>query len=139
MIAMPGALTNDNRLRLAARVMAGIERAALASLVVLSACTPPAAVSSFVADGDYKGSSTRYQVLLRTCPRPQLLTMHVQAGITYYPWINQYIPVSVQSNGTVSGALPGVQLTGTSDGTTIRGNVTDGQCGLHFTVRKIGT
>jgi hypothetical protein len=57
----------------------------------------------------------------------------------FYRWENQYIQVSVLSNGTVSGALPGVQLTGTHDGTTIQGDVTDGQCRLHFTLRRVGT
>jgi len=57
----------------------------------------------------------------------------------FYKWGNQYIQVSVQSNGKVSGSLPGVQLTGTHDGTTIQGDVTDGQCGLHFTLRRVAT
>ncbi len=107
-------------------------------LLGLSACAPQSAYS-VSGDGDYRGSSTRYQVLLRTCPRPGLLALHVQGGVTYYPWNGQYIPVSVSSNGTLSGAAPGVQLTGTHDGNTMQGDVTDGQCGIHFTVRRLGT
>ena len=57
----------------------------------------------------------------------------------YYRWGSQDIQVSVLNNGTLSGALPGVQLTGTHDGTNIQGDVTDGQCGLHFTLKRIGT
>ena len=49
-----------------------------------------------------------------------------------YKWGSQFMQVTVQSNGAMSGALPGVQLTGTSDGTTMQGNITDGQCGLRI-------
>ena len=31
---------------------------------------------------------------------------------------------------------PGCRVTGTHDGSTIQGDVTDGQCGLHFTLRR---
>jgi hypothetical protein len=110
----------------------------LASLLTLGSCVTPV-VSSISGDGDYRGSATRFQVLRRTCQRPGLLTVSVRGGVMYYRWENQYIPVSVLSNGTVSGSVPGVQLTGTHDGTTIEGNVTDGQCGLHFTLRRVGT
>jgi hypothetical protein len=59
--------------------------------------------------------------------------------VTYYRWADQYITVTAQSDGTLSGTLPGVQLTGTYDGTTIQGDVTDGQCGLHFTLTRVGS
>ena len=110
----------------------------LASCLALGACapTPTPTVSG---DGDYRGSATRFQVGRRNCPRPGLLTISVRSATMFYRWDNQYIPASVLSNGTVSGVLPGVQLTGTHDGTTIRGNVTDGQCGLHFTLRRVGS
>ena len=87
---------------------------------------------------DYRGSRTRFQALRRDCPRPVLLTLGVRGNTMFYPWIDQYIQVSFRG-GTVSGSLPGVQLTGTYDGTMIEGNVTDGQCGLHFTLRRIGS
>jgi hypothetical protein len=54
----------------------------------------------------------------------------------FYPWGGQYIQVSILNNGTLAGSLPGVQLTGTHDATAIRGDVTDGQCGLHFTLTR---
>jgi len=106
-------------------------------LLALNACSTPVA-PTISGDGDYRGTATRFQVLRRTCQRPGLLSLNVRNGIMFYRWENQYIQVSVLNNGTLSGNLPGVQLTGTHDGTTIQGNVTDGQCGLHFTVRKIG-
>jgi hypothetical protein len=111
----------------------------LMSPLVLASCTVPQA-ATVAGDGDYRGTTTRTQVLRRTCPHPTpLLMLNVKAGVTYYPWDNQYIPVSILSNGTLSGSASGVQLTGTHDSATMQGDVTDGQCGMHFTVRKVGT
>jgi hypothetical protein len=111
---------------------------ALIALLALSACvSPPAPTIS--GDGEYRGTSTRFQVLRRNCPRPGLLHVTVQSGVMFYRWASQDIQVSVLNNGTLSGSLPGVQLTGTHDGTTIQGDVSDGQCGLHFTLKKVGT
>jgi hypothetical protein len=103
----------------------------------LAACVP--AIAPINPDGDYRGTATRFQSLNRTCPRPGLLTANVRDGVMYYKWGGQFIPVSVRRDGTVSGSLPGVQLTGTHDGTIIQGDVTDGQCGLHFTLKRAGT
>jgi hypothetical protein len=109
-----------------------------AMMLGLGACGP-LAVAPINPDGDYRGTATRFQSLNRTCPRPGLLTANVRDGVMYYKWGGQYIPVSVRRDGTVSGSLPGVQLTGTHDGTIIQGDVTDGQCGLHFTLKRAGT
>src|SRR5579863_5757982 len=95
-------------------------------LLALGTCAPPVA-PTVSADGDYRGSTTRFQVLRRTCPRPGLLRLSVRNAVFFYPWESQFIQVSVLNNGTVSGSLPGVQLTGTYDATIIQGNVTDGQ------------
>jgi hypothetical protein len=107
----------------------------LASLLSLGACVAPVA-PTVAADGEYRGSSTRFQVLRRTCPRPGLLRLSVRSATLFYPWGGQYIQVSILNNGTLAGSLPGVQLTGTHDTTVIRGDVTDGQCGLHFTLTR---
>ncbi len=107
--------------------------------LTLSACGP-IAMQNVSGDGDYRGTSTRFQASRRNCPRPGLmLNVNVRAGVMYLRWENQYIPVSVESNGRVSGAIPGVRVTGTHDGSTIQGDVTDGLCGLHFTLRRAGT
>src|ERR1700727_2812115 len=94
--------------------------------LILADCTNVAVVP-INGDGDYRGSSTRFQALNRACPRPGLMSASVRGGVMYYRWTNQYITVSVLSNGQVSGSIPGVQLTGTHDGTTIQGDVSDGQ------------
>ena len=106
-------------------------------LVALAGCTA-VAVPMASADGEYRGSATRFQVLRRTCQRPGLLNIPVRAGIMFYRWENQYMQVQVLSSGAVTGSLPGVRLTGTYDGTIIQGDVTDGQCGLHFTLKRVG-
>jgi hypothetical protein len=106
--------------------------------LAISACAP-VGVQVTSPDGDYRGTATRFQVLRRTCQRPGLLNQNVRGGVMFYRWENQYIQVSVSHRGTVSGSLPGVQLTGTYDGTIIQGDVTDGQCGLHFTLRRVGS
>jgi hypothetical protein len=110
---------------------------AMTCSLALAACVRPA-YQTASPDGDYRGSRTRFQALRRDCPRAVLLTLSVRGNTMFYPWIDQYIQVSFRG-GTVSGVLPGVQLTGTYDGTIIEGNVTDGQCGLHFTLRRIGS
>jgi hypothetical protein len=110
----------------------------VASSLTLAACLATLA-PTVSGDGDYRGTATRFQALRRTCQRPGLLTLSVRSGVMYYRWENQFIQVSVLNNGTLSGSLPGVQLTGTHDGTMLQGDVTDGQCGLHFTVKRVGS
>lgn len=118
------------------RIMRLIDTIILASVLALGACGSPVA-PTILGDGDYRGTATRFQVLRRTCPRPAILKLSVRNGVMFYRWDNQFIQVSVLSNGTLSGSLPGVRLTGTHDGTTMQGNVTDGQCGLHFTLTRV--
>jgi hypothetical protein len=137
MTAIPGARTRHEWISM--NKPRWIETIAVASFLILGGCTLPQA-AAISGDGDYRGTTTRTQVLRRNCPHPTpLLTLSVRGGVTYYPWDTQYIPVSVLSNGTLSGSGAGVQLTGTHDGTTMQGDVTDGQCGMHFTVTKVGT
>jgi hypothetical protein len=114
-----------------------IDTVALVASLALGACVSPVA-PTVSDDGEYRGTATRFQALRRTCPRPGLLHIAVHNGVMLYRWGAQDIQVSVLNNGTLSGTLPGVQLTGTHDGTIIQGDVTDGQCGLHFTLKRIG-
>ena len=100
------------------------------------ACEVPTAPLVSV-DGDYRGSATRYQALRRDCPHNTLMLLSVRSNTTFYRWGQQYIQVSVLSNGTLTGSLPGVRLTGTFDGTILQGDVTDGACSYHFTAKRI--
>jgi hypothetical protein len=112
----------------------------LGTSLALNACVQPPPTQSISGDGDYVGTATRSQYpQRRDCPHSGPFSLSVRAGVAYYRWSNQYIPVQVLSNGTLSGAVPGVQLTGTHDGTILQGNVTDGQCWLHFTLRRVGS
>ena len=110
----------------------------IAGLLALGACAQrPATVRVVSGDGDYVGTATRSQFpQRRDCPHSGPFRLLVQAGVAYYRWGYQYIPVQFLSNGTLSGTLPGVQLTGTYDGSVIQGDVTDGQCWLHFTLKR---
>lgn len=111
----------------------------LAGVLLLGACAPkPATVRVISGDGDYVGTNTRSQFpQRRDCPHSGPFRLLVQAGVAYYRWnYYQYVPIQFLNNGTLSGSVPGIQLTGTYDGTTIQGDVTDGQCWLHFTLRR---
>jgi len=110
---------------------------AVAVCLFLQACAAPAPVRIVSDDGDYKGSSTRAQALRRDCPHPRPMRIPVRAGTLFYHWDSSDIQVSLLNNGTLSGTLGAVQVTGTHDGTTIVGDATDGQCTLHFTLQKI--
>ena len=72
----------------------------LAALLSLGACVAPVA-PTVSADGDYRGSTTRFQVLRRTCPRPGLLRLSVRNATLFYPWSGQFIQVSILNNGTL--------------------------------------
>lgn len=111
---------------------------ALASSLALGACTrQPATVRAVSGDGEYAGTATRSQFPQRPdCPHSGPFHLTVQAGVTYFRWSYQYIPVQLLSNGTLAGTLPGVQLTGTHDDSTMQGDITDGQCWLHFTLKR---
>jgi hypothetical protein len=111
---------------------------AMVSLLTLATCArPPVAVRIVSGDGDYAGTATRSQFpQRRDCPHSGPFRLTVQAGVAYFRWGYQYIPVQVLNNGTLAGTLPGVQLTGTHDDSTMQGDITDGQCWLHFTLKR---
>ena len=112
---------------------------AIGVALALGGCTAPKPVPTISGDGDYRGTSTRsQQPRRRTCPRPGLINASVRNGVMFYRWEGQYIQVAVLNDGTLSGALGEARLTGTHDGGTMRGDVTDPLCNLHFTMKKAG-
>lgn len=122
---------------------------ALALCVALAACgsdpkpppkpvappkPPPAPV---VIDGTWRGTSTRFRAERRDCPHPGLVTLHVQDRQFEYLWTWKTRVISeVESDGSVHGEAPDITLVGQVRGKRMEGDVTNGYCGLHFTVTK---
>ena len=104
---------------------------------------PPAqpARSAFPpATGVWRGSSTRFQADLRSCPHPGLVTLRVLDDRFQYRWdANTWIDATIERDGAVHGEGPGITLVGTRDARQIVGDVTNGPCGLHFTAVKQDT
>lgn len=111
--------------------------AAIAICLGLGGCDASSATRSASDDGDYKGSSTRVQAMRRDCPHPRPMILPVRAGTMFYRWSLEDIQVSLLGNGTLAGASGNTRVSGTHDGTTIQGDISDGQCTLHFTLRKV--
>jgi hypothetical protein len=112
---------------------------------------PKPVVAAEQIDGLYRGTSTRYQADSRACPSPGLVTLHVTGSQFTYRWKGAtQIPASIAPDGSVQGQLDDLTLSGTlspaqpaSDGVAaqpqrIQGDVTNGTCGVHFTVTKRG-
>jgi len=111
----------------------------------LAACAPsppppppaPPAPPPEPVDGTYRGTSTRFQADSRACPHPGLVLLVVQNGQFQYHWsYGVYIDASIAPDGTIHGSAPEFTLVGRRDGKHMDGDVTNGACGLHFTVAK---
>lgn len=109
----------------------------------LFACAPPPppapkpapAPPPVPVDGVYRGTSTRYLAQSRTCPHPGVVTLYVQAGQFYYRWdYTTWVTANIDPDGTVHGQADQISLLGKRDGRHMEGDVTNGVCGLHFTV-----
>lgn len=100
--------------------------------------TPVAAVAPPVPlDGTYYGTSTRFRADRRRCPHPGLVKFDVLNGQFQYRWdYRTFVDSSVDPQNEVHGQAEGITLVGRRDGRTIQGDVTNGYCGLHFTVRR---
>lgn len=116
----------------------------VAFAAALAACAPAApppppkpAAPPVPVDGIYRGTSTRFQADSRTCPHPGLVTLVVRNHAFQYHWTyGIYVDSVVNADGTVQGSGPNISLTGRRDGRQMDGDVTNGACGLHFTVVK---
>jgi hypothetical protein len=96
--------------------------------------TPQAPPAESV-DGTYRGTSTRFQADARGCPHPGLVLLTVQNGQFQYHWsYGVYINATIAPDDTVQGSAPEFTLVGKRAGKRITGDVTNGACGLHFTV-----
>jgi hypothetical protein len=111
----------------------------------LAACAPPQpppppqppAPPPEPVDGTYRGTSTRFQADSRTCPHPGLVLLVVQNSQFQYHWsYGVYIDASIAPDGTIQGSAPSFTLVGKRNGKHMDGDVTNGECGVHFTVTK---
>ncbi len=111
-----------------------------AACLTIAACAAPApprppAPPPEPVDGLYRGTSTRYQADSKNCPRPGLLTLSVLESRFQYRWDHRtYLDGSILPDGTIQGGAPGITLQGRRDGAKLEGDVTNGVCGLHFTL-----
>lgn len=99
---------------------------------------PVAAADS--VDGEYRGTATRYQADSRGCPRPGLVSVIVFADRFQYRWDHDtWLDAAIGTDGAVHAEAPGITLHGQRTGTRIEGDVSNGVCGLHFTVARRAT
>jgi hypothetical protein len=94
--------------------------------------TPPQTV-----DGEYHGTSTRFQAEKRTCPHPGLVRFDVIGRAFQFRWDgNTLVDATIGPDGTLSGGAERITLVGRQTNQKIEADVTDGDCGLHFTATK---
>jgi hypothetical protein len=126
--------------------MKTIRAGLLAALcAALSACAappspaPPAPASRppETIDGEYRGTSTRFQAQSRTCPHPGLVRLEVINSQFQFRWdARTWVDAAIAPDGNVTGSAERITLVGKQAGPKIEGDVTDGNCGLHFTVTR---
>ena len=87
--------------------------------------------------GIWRGTSTRFQAEARSCPHPGLVTLQVWDDKFQYRWDGKtWVDAAIGADGIVRGQGPGITLIGKHAGNRIEGDITNGDCGLHFTVMK---
>ena len=100
---------------------------------------PPPTAPKPIEDssGFWRGTSTRFQVESRACPHPGLVTIQVWDDKFQYRWDNKiWVDTEIGADSVVRGQGPGITLVGKRTGKRLEGDVTNGECGLHFTVVK---
>ena len=98
--------------------------------------TPPPKPAATV-DGEYRGTSTRFQAGNRACPHPGLVTIEVNANAFQFHWDPRtWVDATIAADGTITGGAESITLVGRQTGPKIEGDVTNGTCGLHFTATK---
>ena len=110
----------------------------------LAACAPaappppaPPPKPPETVDGEYRGTSTRFQADSRGCPHPGLVRLEVIGNAFQYRWDPvTWVDATIAPDGTITGGAERITLVGRQTGPKIEGDVTNGNCGLHFTVTK---
>ena len=127
------------------RLQNALLAAACAALAACAATPPSAPPPAPVAaaeptespDGLWIGTSTRFQADRRQCPHPGLVKLEVLNGQFQYRWdYRTYVDSSIDPQNEVHGQAENITLVGRLKGRRIEGDVTNGWCGLHFTVTK---
>jgi len=116
---------------------------AAALCAVLSACAspppppaPPPKPPPQDIDGEYRGTTTRFQASSRSCPHPGLVDFQVIQHQFQYRWdYDTFVLATIAPDGGVTGGAESITLVGKQNGPVIEGDVTNGTCGLHFTVK----
>ena len=89
-------------------------------------------------DGQYRGTSTRFQADSRACPHPGLVRFDVSGNAFQYRWdATTWVDATIAPDGAITGGAERITLVGRQAGPKIEGDVTNGNCGLHFTVTKV--
>ena len=97
---------------------------------------PPKPLES--VDGQYRGTSTRFQAESRACPHPGLVRLDVVGNAFQYRWDrNTWVDATIAPDGTITGGAERITLVGKLTGPKLEGDVTNGNCGLHFTLTKV--
>jgi hypothetical protein len=116
-------------------------RACLCAAVAACAATPsppaPPPKPPEVVDGQYRGTSTRFQADSRACPHPGLVRLEVVGNAFQYRWDRAtFVDATIAPDGAITGGAERITLVGKQSGPKIEGDVTNGNCGLHFTLTK---
>ena len=117
---------------------------AAACCVVVGACgaktppPPPPPKPLETVDGQYRGTSTRFQAESRACPHPGLVRLDVVGNAFQYRWDrNTWVDATIAPDGAITGGAERITLVGKLTGPKLEGDVTNGNCGLHFTLTKV--
>lgn len=124
--------------------MSSIRAAALVAMCAgLFACAAPAPPTPpkpppAPVDGFYRGTSTRFQANSRSCPHPGLALIQVYDNKFELRWdARTNVDATIADDGTVQGGAQDISLTGKRTGTKLAFDVTNGDCGLHYTVTQL--
>jgi hypothetical protein len=92
---------------------------------------PPKPVGS--VDGEYRGTSTRFQADSRACPHPGLVRIEVIGSAFQYRWDREtLVDATIAPDGSINGGAERITLVGKLIDRKIEGDVTNGNCGLHL-------
>ena len=99
---------------------------------------PPAQLQPKVTvDGEYRGTSTRFQAESRACPHPGLVQFQVFDNHFQFRWDrNTWVDGTIAPDGAVTGGAERITLVGKQTGPKLEADLTNGDCGLHFTVTQ---